>query len=96
MEEARRSEESKSRGRFARGREHMLGGGAKQKGVRGCTGETHWGGQDKMGSAKTRTRYRTEGAGWMDGRAESACEFVCPFRRERPPARIDSVLSFGY
>lgn len=96
MEEAPEGARKANREDVLHAGEHMLGGGAKQKGVRGCTGETHWGGQDKMGRAKTRTRYRTEGAGWMDGRAESACEFVCPFRRERPPARIDSALSFGY
>lgn len=87
--------EGESRGRFARAREHMLGGRAKRNGRGAPAAPARRIGEDRTKMGRARTRYRTEGGEWMDGRAESAREFVCPFRRARP-ARIDSAPSFGY
>lgn len=76
--------------------EHMLGGGCKAERGMHAAAPAKRIGEDRTRWAAREQGYRTEGAGWMDECAESACEFVCPFRRERLPARIDSALSFGY
>lgn len=65
-------------------REHMLGGGVRLH-RRNALGRT---GQD---GPRENEDEISDGTKWMDGRAESAREFVCPFRRGRPPARIDSA-----
>lgn len=57
-----------------------------------CIGETRIGEDRTRWAARERGRdIGTVGAKWMDGPARKArAKFVCPFRRERPPARIDS------
>jgi len=85
-----------NRGDVSHAKEHMLVGGEEEKEeeeeeeeengrgwkyVRSCTDEVHWRGQGKMGRERTRTRYRMEGAGWMDAR-KTRVNLFAPFGGE--------------
>lgn len=84
MEEARRSEESKSRGRFARGRAHARWGSEAEGGTRlhrrNALGRT---GQDGPREKRGRDIGRREQDGWTDARKARANLFALFGGRDR-------------